>query len=655
MSRIRNTPRTQRDAGFTLIELVMAVTLSVMLIGAMVGALLTSISAASSNRDRVRDSVDLGLISAFLYKDAQAVGGSDPTVVNDATLGVSATDAAGCTSTGLVARFKWDDPTGSATTTFVVTYGLTGTNLSRFECKEGKLIDTQVLGRNVKSATLTCSPTCGRLPQTVSVRIIGSNTKSPLDQVLTASVRPSSTTATSSIGQTVDLMTLDSRCPALDLSSGTNSVTVGGQGVVSISGCKTPVDDPHQQLANYPVITSGVSDPLAGTVAIATPSEASNGDGHGGEGEGQYDNGGGNCYGIDHPTTIHRSGFPDITYYPSTVTISTHTHFAPGDYVYCRGLTVTSAGSIEGSGLFIQVSNGYGESDGHYAPLDIDHAASINATPQTTGTYAGILFWVASSRDVAIGLDGPVANYGGLIYAPKANVTFSSDPSSVSANIDAVIARQVTFSDAGTVHFGGAPSDISISPSTPPSAVAGQPYSTTFTAPGLVDARWSAPDLPTGMTIDNSGTVSGSAPSCDGSVSLGSIVAFDNADANAAAAGATFDGLYTTRFTSSSSVTYQPLTVRPFAAVTDPGTWVHGTVPLSASATNCLRSTTVAFQSRTSPSGSWSNISGCSATTAGQATLANFTCNWTPTSGTNYDLQVIATDHALSNTSAIVS
>ncbi|MEI7744073.1 MAG: hypothetical protein WCK58_10025, partial [Chloroflexota bacterium] len=157
------------------------------------------------------------------------------------------------------------------------------------------------------------------------------------------------------------------------------------------------------------------------------------------------------------------------------------------------------------------------------------------------------------------------------------------------------------------------------------------------------------------MTIDNSGTVSGSAPSCDGSVSLGSIVAFDNADANAAAAGATFDGLYTTRFTSSSSVTYQPLTVRPFAAVTDPGTWVHGTVPLSASATNCLGSTTVAFQSRTSPSGSWSNISGCSATTAGKATLANFTCNWTPTSGTNYDLQVIATDHALSNTSAIVS
>jgi hypothetical protein len=88
----------------------------------------------------------------------------------------------------------------------------------------------------------------------------------------------------------------------------------------------------------------------------------------------------------------------------------------------------------------------------------------------------------------------------------------------------------------------------------------------------------------------------------------------------------------------------------PSVSVTDPGSPIGGTIALSSTTGDGAGSgvTTVAYQYRTSPSGSWT--AACSSSTA------PFSCNWaTPATGT-YDLRAIATDGvSKQTTSAVVS
>ena len=88
----------------------------------------------------------------------------------------------------------------------------------------------------------------------------------------------------------------------------------------------------------------------------------------------------------------------------------------------------------------------------------------------------------------------------------------------------------------------------------------------------------------------------------------------------------------------------------PTVSVTDPGSPLGGTVTLSSTTGDGAGSgvTTVAYQYRTSPSGSWT--AACSSSTA------PFSCSWaTPATGT-YDLRAIATDGVdKQTTSAVVS
>lgn len=72
-------------------------------------------------------------------------------------------------------------------------------------------------------------------------------------------------------------------------------------------------------------------------------------------------------------------------------------------------------------------------------------------------------------------------------------------------------------------------------------------------------------------------------------------------------------------------------------ALTDPGSPVRGTIPLSATLTNPAGRTVTSFrlESSAADANSWTAITGCSSATA------TISCSWTPTSG-DYDLRAVA-------------
>ena len=198
------------DGGFTLIELVIAMTLSLLIGGVVVAALVTSLNVAKATTEQVGDSADAGLIASFLLRDAQSAGGIDPaTALADPTLGVSTdpADPAGqaCRADPSVVRFSWVERSAAVETTFVVTYATmtdpqdaTKQQFVRRVCTYGgadpATVDV-VLGRDVLSAVAKCLPLpifpafCTGRPDSVTLTVAGKGTRAPLVSILTASLR----------------------------------------------------------------------------------------------------------------------------------------------------------------------------------------------------------------------------------------------------------------------------------------------------------------------------------------------------------------------------------------------------------------------------------------------------------------------------------
>jgi prepilin-type N-terminal cleavage/methylation domain-containing protein len=72
--------RLSADGGFTLVEVVISVSLLGLITGAATTSMITATNGARMTSQRAHESTDAQLISAFLVRDAQAAGGSKPAV-----------------------------------------------------------------------------------------------------------------------------------------------------------------------------------------------------------------------------------------------------------------------------------------------------------------------------------------------------------------------------------------------------------------------------------------------------------------------------------------------------------------------------------------------------------------------------------------------
>ena len=502
--------RRDTDCGFTLIELIIALTLSLLIGGVVVAALITSLNVSSSTSDQISDSTDAGLITSFLTRDAQSSGAIVPTTAGrDTTVGVSTSDWGACTqsASSLVVRFSWiEHTTALVQSKVVVTYALdaTSTQLTRRLCRDSTTGVDVILGRHLVSAVATCDTSaCTGTPASVSLALAGSGTRAPLAYTLKASLRGDTQDAPTATNSTpVPLLALGAGaaavCPNVDI-AGTGVVTVLGNAVVDGLCGASPIKDASSLLTptGTKSTIAGIVDPFVARVppTFTCPASGAN------------------------PTVGVSASATTIVVYPSAVTISLDTVFQPGRFVFCKGLAITS-GRVTGTDVLLYVATG---------TVDVQAAATVDLTGRSTSD-ANLLVWVASANQtVTIASGARASSYRGLIYAPTSTLQLSS---AIGANIGGVNVQGLKVMGAGRARFGLLLPVISISPATIPAGLVGVGYSTTLTAAGgSVPYAWSTPwtsatGLPGGLSINSAGVISGT-PTVSGTFTV-TVTAFDS-------------------------------------------------------------------------------------------------------------------------------
>jgi hypothetical protein len=481
----------------------------------------------------VRESNDAQLVAAFLTRDAQAAGGSNPvTGAVDPSLGVSLDDAAGCTGTGsLVVRFKWIDRAASASTTRVATYyfDAANTQLVRNVCTNGTAGAPVTLARYLASSpapSASCTPAAAcaaggsGLPDKVSLTATALNRpvtgSAPYTYTLTAKVRPDAQTApTGTSGAAVPLLLLANggTCPAggalAMAAQGGGASQLRIYGTATINGYRAGCPDVTFQGSIDYIASGGTSvlapggptcegtvcneftTPLADPFAALTPPAAS-------------------CSGSSNPAPVGHQYQPGTYNSLLSVTWNDAT-FAPGTYVFCNGLKVS--GSVTGTGVLLYFQGG-----------SLDLSGTINVTPPAGGNYAGIVLWQRKGNATTLHLDGSMnlsATFNGTVYAPSALVSMQN------GNIyaKALIALAVSWQGGGNggTTIGSVPPALAISgPSSLANGTRNSPYSgATVTASGGAGGySFSATGLPAGLTIDAAtGAISGT-PTASGTFTV---------------------------------------------------------------------------------------------------------------------------------------
>jgi len=622
---VRNGRRAPgEDRGITLVELLIAMTLTLILSGVLVAAVITSLNVASATSDNLKSSVDVRLVSSYLARDAQGAGGTDPdTVQKSPDTGVSNTagDWGGCEQAGatMVARFKWVDRVDIRTERKVtVTWAINGNDLFRQYCEDGATKNIVRLGRTLTSAVATCDTTCSGTPTSVSLTISGNNGKSNYTTTMSASLRSRGQDfPTEESASTVTFLALGhgAPTPCTNVALGSATAYVIGDAVVNINAmdCDANALTPGSSSIVHPTfgspavagvtsLTASIVDPLAAT---PVPTQACSG---------------------SNPTL----GTPGV--YPDKLTITAGdgaVTFASGTYVFCKGLEIESGASVvSDGGVFLYLKGG---------TLTIDPNASVELSAIRTGIeQRNILLWVATKQTVSIGTGNHITRLGGTIYAPTSDVVLTGDTNAAAINVGVLIAATVTVNSAVPIaRFGPIPT-LSITPTFLENASAGEEYEAQLALAGsgaseMVNPRWSAVGL-SPFTIDaTTGLISGTA-SCSVALTPHVRVVDDT--------GLAVSANYT-------------LVVGSDLTLADPGAYVRGTVALKASLVDTCGGPGTSVTIQYALSGEDADGDGepdwvdmCTTTTA---VNSKYLCSWVTTDttkytdGTAYDLRAIAT------------
>ncbi len=490
------------DAGFTLVELMMAIVLSSIIGGVLVAALMTSLNAADSTSSTVASSIDTQLISTFLAVDAQAAGGTDPGTAREvADVGVStvadAAGWAGCEQAGaLVVRFAWIERSVSTADKVVVTYGLSPDGSFVRRACEGQDTTTAVLGRRVTSANVSCdsSKDCAGIPDEVTLALAGGDSRAPFDVTLSASLRPEAQGEPTSINSAeVPLLAIGTgSCPALSL-DGSGATHVLGAAIGNTSCGASPISGDLTLLraTGTTSLLTRTNNPFADTAPPAV------------------------CDRSAAPKLGSSDGPDSVTLYSSPVTISSSVEFQPGRHVFCNGLTVEGGATVTGSGVLWYVVDG---------GVTISEKSTVSLTPAMSGDYAGLLLWSAGPQTVRIASAATVHDLAGVVYVPRARLDLVS---TTGIRLGAAVADQVAISGSGPTRFGQPSPTLTVAAVNLPGAFTLRSYSATAPAVsgGTAPYTYSATGLPPGLTMSTSGAISG-APTSTGTATV-SFLAID--------------------------------------------------------------------------------------------------------------------------------
>src|SRR5262249_48884375 len=142
--------RARGQAGLTLIELMVSVTISALIMGVLASAAIMFFQHSQDNNNSYDDQSAIQNVSQLFPGDAQS---ATALTLIDAT-------PCGSSNTAIV-TFSWADA-GNATTASWTVEQLSGVNtLVRRECTNGTVTQRIDVGGVTGTPTITCTPNCG--------------------------------------------------------------------------------------------------------------------------------------------------------------------------------------------------------------------------------------------------------------------------------------------------------------------------------------------------------------------------------------------------------------------------------------------------------------------------------------------------------------
>ena len=514
---------TRREGGFTLVEMLVAVVIEAMIVGALAAAFIGILRGTSEVNESLSQSGDARIAAAYIISDAANSSGPEISLT-DTTSCVDATPPVAGTETPVV-RFDWLSPSSNGTTTsIIVIYYLVSNDLVRRDCSNGTLVSDRIVASQVATATAACSPTanCTGTPTSITVTItettasngsqyqytltgafrtlIGGGAPPVPHSVFTLGSGSCSTVGGTGVSLTasshmvvygpVYVNTVNTACKALSLTSnatyqaGSTSILTGGTCASTTGASPCPT---------YTSYSPAIADPYANLTAPSTSGQPSQS----------------GCSG----------GVAQPGVYASTLSISgTTCQLASGVYILQNGLSIASSGALTSAagGVLLYIAGG---------SISTASGGSITASAQNTGPYRGVVVWQPSTntQDVSFNSSGTVA-LTGVLYAPDATVRFqttASTPPTVSS-----IVSQTIWMGGGNLDI-GTPSATPLSISGPATLAAwtvNQPsYATTLTAAGG-DGNYSwavtTGTLPAGLSLNASTGIISGTPTATGSSSI---------------------------------------------------------------------------------------------------------------------------------------
>jgi hypothetical protein len=508
MSNSRTRPG---EGGFTLVELLVAVMIEGLIVGALAMAFIGILRSSTQVNESLSRSSDARIAAAYIVNDASNSSGPDVSFA-DTTSCPDATPPVAGTQTPVVRFYSTITSSSGTAQPDIVIYYLVGTSLVRRECQNGSLTSDNAVASYVASAVVACSPTadCSGTPTSITVTITETATKSGPQYVysLTGAFQknvgvgsPSSVvllgggTCGANAGINISgsgqmrvygdafLNTKDNgaSCGAITLSGG-STYAAGSTSILNGGTCQAPAYLVCPPVTNY---TTPHPDPYANmvppSVAGLTTRNASS-----------------MCQ------TPNSTAQPGV--YSSTLVVTSDHNctLQSGVYILQGGLTVSGSAMLTSAapGVLLYITGG---------SLDVGGSGSVNISPLTTGSWAGILVWQDKLDTSTISYSGASPlTLNGILYAPTAQLNISG--SAANPTLFALVVKSVFISGTGKI-FVGAPSVPGLSIGSPPTTFWPQvkPYSAALTgAGGDGNFVWSASNLPNNLTIDpGTGTISG--------------------------------------------------------------------------------------------------------------------------------------------------
>jgi hypothetical protein len=442
------TARCRAEDGATLVELLVAITISGVIASAMAAAFFVVAHHRDSAEDRLARSNDAQFVANYVVADAQSSGDqslSDPEVsITDASWCSSATPPAAGSPTPVV-RFKWFSTTPSGAQEKIVNYLQVGNTVWRRHCSEGALVSDVRVAQSVESAVARCTPIsepdCLGNPTGVEISVretLGAGETTNYEYSLPATFRKLSA---NEVPPRISAALITLGDDGLSITSAAARLTIDTGGtIISNSNIElfrpTSLTSPLPAIQLFGTMTCG-SDTCPPTTPITQPVI----DPYQWMTCPYTDLGGTR---LPEFTTGNSNRGPGVYY--QELRLSGDEPLARGRYVLKAGVRKTSGGAVTGTGVLVCVEGG---------SYNMAGGGSVSLSPlETSGTspFAGIVVFQPRTNPSTMTLrGGGGGTYTGLVYAGGATVDLGGGGSLLS---DSVIANAATLGGSSSATLG---------------------------------------------------------------------------------------------------------------------------------------------------------------------------------------------------------